>query len=235
MKNVSILIPYRPDNGPRDKAFEWMKKYYQALMPEAELCIGSCRYRIFSRSQAINDAATKATRDVFVIVDSDIFCDPKIVEESIKLLDQHPWIIPFNTTHMLSEKSTNEIYSTEPKFPLQMNLESTIKGACHGRMNIVPRKYFERVGGFDGRFCGWGGEDDAFAYSMDTLCGQHKRLDYENFHLWHPRRSGQGGLKDYNPIYQLFLRYKSANGNPVEMQHLIDERKTDLCGQCYEV
>ncbi|MGM0904471.1 MAG: galactosyltransferase-related protein [Bacillota bacterium] len=235
MKDVSILIPYRPDNGPRDKAFEWVKKYYQALMPDAELCIGSCKYRIFSRSQAINDAASKATRDVFVIVDSDIFYNPKLVEESIGLLDQVPWVIPYNTIQMISEKSSFELYSTEPGFPPKMKLETTIKGGYHGGMNIVPRKHFERVGGFDGRFCGWGGEDDAFAYSMNTLCGQYKRLDEEIYHLWHPRRSGQGGLKDYDPIYNLFKRYKRANGDPKTMQRLIDERKTDQCGQCYEV
>jgi hypothetical protein len=241
LKDISILIPYRPDNGPRDKAFDWVKKFYQEFLPDAELCIGSCKYRMFSRSQAINDAASKATRDVFVIVDSDVFFNPKIIEKSVDLLDQHPWVIPFDKVHMISEKSTLELYKTKPEFPLKKELEWTIKNGHHG-FNIVPRKYFEKVDGFDGRFCGWGGDDDAFAYSMNTMSGEYKILNEAIFHLWHPRRSGQGWhprnrRKDEitGDNFDLFKRYKRANGDPRAMQRLIDERKTDQCGQCYEL
>ncbi|MFK4998906.1 galactosyltransferase-related protein [Bacillus sp. N9] len=56
-----------------------------------------------------------------------------------------------------------------------------------GGINVVPRKHFETVGGFDERFVGWGGEDDAFAASLNTLCGYVKRLDATIYHLWHKR------------------------------------------------
>jgi hypothetical protein len=235
LESVSILIPYRPDNGPRDQAFKWVKKYYKALMPEAELCIGSCKYRIFSRAQAINDAAAKATGNIFVIADSDIFYDPNIIEASINLLDQYPWVIPYNTIKRISENSSNDLYKTEPEFPIKMNLECGITCGFQGGLNIVPRLNFEKVGGFDERFCGWGGEDDAFAHSLNTLCGRYIRLDHEILHLWHPPFSGYEGLEDKNSIYQLFLRYLSANGNLESMRNLIEERKTDLCGECYKV
>jgi hypothetical protein len=234
LKNVSILIPYRPDNGPRDRAFKWVKKFYKEYMPEAELCIGCCKHRIFSRSQAINDAAAKATRNIFVIVDSDIFFDPKIVEESISLLDQYPWVIPYNRVIRFSKITSKRLYKTKPELPIKMKLKGHITDGFHGGMNIVPRWYFEKVHGFDERFCGWGGEDDAFAYSLNTLCGEFIRLEHEIFHLWHTPFSGYEGLEDKDSIYQLFLRYQQANGNPEAMQNLIEEKKTDLCTECFK-
>ena len=36
---ISILIPYRPDFGPRTTAFEWIKKFYNTMLPEANVCI----------------------------------------------------------------------------------------------------------------------------------------------------------------------------------------------------
>ena len=55
-----------------------------------------------------------------------------------------------------------------------------------GGVNILPRQHFERVAGFDERFQGWGGEDDAFAFSLNHLFGLPFRIDATIFHLWHP-------------------------------------------------
>lgn len=58
----------------------------------------------------------------------------------------------------------------------------------NGAINIVLRKYFEKVGGFDERFKGWGGEDDAFMIAMCTLCGSFSRpKGTKIWHLYHPK------------------------------------------------
>jgi phosphodiesterase/alkaline phosphatase D-like protein len=85
MKNISILLPYQPDNGPRDIAFNWIKKYYAVTMPEAELCIGVASGGLFNISQAFNTAAKNATREIFVLAAGDAIYDPAIIDEAVKL------------------------------------------------------------------------------------------------------------------------------------------------------
>jgi predicted glycosyltransferase involved in capsule biosynthesis len=188
LNHLSILIPFNSEIGPRKEAFHWVKRFYETTMPEAEICIGECKSETFSKSQAVNDAAEKATRDIFVIADADIIYDPSLISQSIKLLENHAWVIPYRTVFNLDQETTNQLLNVEPDWPI---LPTSYTGKQRpqsgwGGINIVPRKHFERVAGFDERFFGWGGEDDAFAFSLNHLCGFVERIDATIFHLWHP-------------------------------------------------
>src|SRR5208283_82965 len=76
---ISILIPFRclDKTNPRVKNVEWLKKYWAAQLPGAEIVIGNDPNmdRLFSKSVAVNDAVAKAKGDVFVIVDADGYID----------------------------------------------------------------------------------------------------------------------------------------------------------------
>ncbi|MEC0664469.1 galactosyltransferase-related protein [Priestia flexa] len=190
MKNVSVIIPYKPDNGHRDIVFKWIKCFYKKSMPEVELCIGDCKSELFNRSQAINTAAQKATKDVFVIADGDVMYNPDVLVKAIRLLNKHAWIIPYSKCLDLSRSSTEKLLSSIPEWPLSIKGEykERYKNKSFnpvGGLVVVTRKTFYAVGGFDERFIGWGGEDDAFAYAVNTLCGHFQRLDEKNYHLWH--------------------------------------------------
>lgn len=238
MKNVSLLIPYRPDYGPRDKIFHWVKNYYEELMPQIELCIGECDTELFSRSQAINNAAKKATRDVFVISDSDIIYEPSLIYKSIEQLNNYAWVIPYQRIHYIDEQSTNQLLKEKPICPTKIELIANIVDATNsplydgyiftGGINVLPRKDFEFIGGFDERFLGWGGEDDAFNAAMSTLCGHYGRLDTDIYHLWHPPAPGSHySTKDHtnlNENKKLALKYQSANGSKELMQQILENR-----------
>lgn len=227
LKNVSILFPYKSDNGSRDIAFKWVKRFYEKYLPDVEICIGEgeCQGNQFSRSIAINNAAKQAKRDIFAIVDNDIFYDPEIIPKAIKLLDEHPWVIPFEKKHFINRESTNSLLNLAPKWPISIELEKhTPDKMKKSGLVIVPRDKFEIVKGFDERFCGWGGEDTAFVYAMNTLCGKYVSLDAEIYHLWH----SHGGQKAHgNPYFQenkkLIRRYRHATRNTGEMEKLINE------------
>ena len=226
MKKLSVLMPYRSDNGPRERTFRWVKMFYEKMMPEAEICVSDCSTELFSRAEAINNAAKLATGDVFIITDTDIVCDPKILRRSINLLNEHAWIIPFNRINHLSVESTNSLVNTAPSWPSLIPLEYTKKvGAKRfkGGLNVISRKNFETVKGFDERFIGYGAEDDAFSYSVNILCGRYFRPNTEIFHLWHPRV-----IPSSNPNYEanceLLHRYYLASKSKKKMKQIIDGR-----------
>ena len=76
---------------------------------------------------------------------------------------------------------------TSPTWSLDLSVHGDLVNLARigttGGISIIPRKNFEEVGGFDNRFEGWGGGDNAFGYAIDTLCGPYKRMHSNIFHL----------------------------------------------------
>ena len=60
--------------------------------------------------------------------------------------------------------------------------------ALCGGLFVIRRTAFAHVGGFDERFLGWGGEDDAMTIKVERARLSCVELDDEvALHLWHPR------------------------------------------------
>lgn len=227
--NVSILFAYQPDNGPRDSAFEWIQRYYKTTLPNVELCIGISESKLFNRSQGLNSAAKQATRDIFVICDGDVIVSPASISDAISCLKKYPWVIPFHHRKILnlSQKNTKKLLKSKPQWPLEIKIKDfeveTRDKNFAGKLNVITRDNYFKVGGFDERFVGYGWEDNAFAYALTTICGLPKRLDWNIYHLWHPPVPSKG-----NPVWEknkiLGLQYKAAVGNQEQMFKLIRER-----------
>lgn len=224
-KNLSVLVPFKGDNGHRDRVWAWVKKRYELLMPETEICIGSYEQTPFSRSAAINAAAKIASRDIFLISDADIIFDPGDLIECIKLLSYYAWVIPYSECHMLTEQRTNLLLQEDCR--IEMNKTNheieNIKNSSYGGICIVPRLYFENIGGFDEKFKDWGGEDDAFQLAMDTMCGPHHRINTRVWHLWHPVVIPD--QLQYQANYNHYCSYFAAFTNKEAMKDIIDSNE----------
>lgn len=184
-ENISVLVPFKPDGGYRDKDWEWLKRRYEFLMPNAELCIADSDITPYCRSAAVNNAAKQASRDILVIADADIAFDIKLMETAVKMLSNHAWVIPHEERKELNEAHTIELLKKDPAITMSDDDFTGCVSFPYGVSSIilVPRRYFEYVGGFDERFKGWGYEDNAFAMAMDVLCGPHARL--QGGVIWH--------------------------------------------------
>ncbi|WP_082252863.1 glycosyltransferase [Bacillus sp. FJAT-27251] len=229
-ENVSILIPYKPDNGIRDINLNWIKNFYEKIFPNVEICVGFSNDELFNRSKAINLAAQQATREIFVIADGDIFCDPEVIKDSIKhIMEMNAtWVIPFRNIIRISEENSRSLVNKEPTWPLEVTdfeIIHTPEVNYLGGLNIITRNHFMAVGGFDERFLGWGGEDDAFSCAVNTLCGHYKRLTHSIYHLWHPVVGYENNPNGENNLNIRELYYE-ANNNKVQMKQVISGAET---------
>jgi predicted glycosyltransferase involved in capsule biosynthesis len=226
LENVSVLIPYKPDNGQRDELFKFVKKFYSHLLPQVELCIGSSSNKLFSRSQAINAAAKQATRNIFIIADSDIIFDPNILIQAIGHLKEYAWVVPYTKVIDLNRYVTDNLLKSEVIWPIIVEGEPR-NWIDTGGINVIPRKNFEKVRGFDERFIGWGREDVAFTIAMNTICGQYYRMPTSIYHLWH-EKVGEKGNPNLRNSTKLLLRYKKRRRYRRAMLKLVNERGHNL-------
>jgi glycosyltransferase involved in cell wall biosynthesis len=235
LKNVSLIIAYRPDQGPRDQIFKHVRRFYAKYFPKMEICIGESDTELFNKSQAINRAAKRARGDILVIVDADVIFAPTIISKSIELLENSPLIIPFQRIHYINETNTKKILETGQLWPINGGADNFVVDATNGNyeyislVNVIKRETFEAIGGYDERFYGWGGEDDAFNVTVNTMCGNHIRLNQDVYHLWHPPAPGNHHYSkerhvNYRINMELRDRFFSARGDKEEIQHLIKEK-----------
>jgi hypothetical protein len=189
---ISVLFPYRGDDGHRDKLFGYVLRWWQHHFPEAEICVGRNFDTPFNRSAARNDAFDQSTGSVLIVADADTVPTVEGVKASLaEVVATKCWSIPYAELryYNLSEDATNFILNqpidqefTEPDHPDEYEHKITSWAGCL----ILPREAWETVDGYDERFVGWGFEDNSFRLKLDKLWGPHNRQDSYCCHLWHP-------------------------------------------------
>lgn len=191
-KNVSMLVPYTPDGSYREKNWNWLVQRHELLMPGIEICVGDSNITPYSRAAAINSAAKKSTKDILIIVDADLIFNVTDITNAIHKLSEYEFVLPYNKIVRLSKNETNLLLNQNPFINLtEINTsESAIwtdKNSMVGGICILTKKSFKLLGGFDERFMGWGGEDNAFFKSALYTFNKHLRLDGSIYHMYHTR------------------------------------------------
>lgn len=245
---ISFLVPFRAnsDQPYRARSWEWLKQYWFSELPDIEIVMGESTGEVFSKTEAVNNAAARARGRIFVIIDSDAYMDGSVIQRCADAIDeaiargQQRWFIPYRALYRLTESKSFDILQSDPSRPLRVDsppplseVESTV-GSMHGRrygamIQIMPREAFELVGGMDPRFRGWGGEDISFARAVDTLYENHKTTDNDVLHIWHPKNGDSYMTRTWNgqetaqPNKHLATRYSHATGDRAKMRALVDE------------
>lgn len=181
-----ILVPRRDDNGWRDTLWNFVIEHWKVLgFPIYE---GDHNEGPFNRSAAINRAAKLAGDDwdSAIIIDSDVLVDLKTVQDALAYSDEMQRIVfPFRVRQTLNHGMTTKILAG-----YQGSWSPGIRGSFTNNRSsclVVPRSVWDKVGGFDERFVGWGWEDLAFIYSTNAASGNYLRISGDLWHLWHHR------------------------------------------------
>lgn len=214
---LSILMPWR-DIGDtwRNQAFQWITSRYRWMLPDAELILGSDTQPVFNISEARNNAFLKSTGDVLLFADTDTYIPIEQIEAGISLLQQDAaWVIPYGTLryYNLTRRQTSYILKfphtrplPEPSDPEHWDHKIT----SWSGLVMLNRDAYERVGGFDEGFVGWGGEDNAFQIALDLTVGPLQRAEGYALHFWHPRGAADFSQPFWPQNKERLDRYKAA-------------------------
>ncbi len=245
-ERISLLVPFRADHPERDRNWNWLRQYWEHELPDAEIIMGSNFDYPFCKTAAVNDAFSRATGDIIVILDADCYISGDVITycaESIRAQRKRGrklWYIPYRRFYRLNEIASLWLLNSDPADPMQFGdpppagqLENLPASASHGHwfgamIQIMPREAFEVAGGMDTRFAGWGCEDVSFLYAVDTLYARHRTYNAPVYHIGHPVIKGDWmatrqwvGQPNAEMNDALAGRYEFAAGDKRLMRRLI--------------
>lgn len=183
---VAVLVPRRSDGGRRDQLWEFCRNRWAELHPDWPVVEGHHDDGPFNRSAALNQAATAAGDwDVAIVADSDSFVSvgqAVAAAETAHRLRQVTFA--FDRYCYLSRAMSNQIMAGFVG-DWTPGVEFTMQGT-YSSMVAIPRPLWDRCGGADEGFVGWGGEDVALSLMLQTYGNGLQRVHGDVWHLWHP-------------------------------------------------
>jgi hypothetical protein len=174
----------------------------------------------FNRSQAINRAVARSKADVYVIADNDVVLETsQQAWESIEdAYTNDFYTVCFSKLNVLDWEASAAVRAGgKPQEQFVLESVRLVWSNCFA----ISRVLFERVGGFDERFVGYGHQDGAFLNACSTLGGKN-RVNGNAYHLRHPDPD-----KDHMGMrgnVELAIRYRQADGDVEAMLALVGER-----------
>lgn len=216
---ISLLFPYRGDDGPRDRLFGYVLKWWQYHYPAAEICVGRNFDAPFNRAAARNDAFDQSTGSVLIIADADTVPTGEGVKAGIAdAVAEKCWVIPYaeERYYNLTEGFTDIVLRTRSigihDIPEPTQGQYDHKITSWAGCLILPRDAWETVGGYDERFKGWGYEDNSFRLKLDKMWGPHRRQDSFCCHLWHPVTT-ENSFENPNILHnkEIYQQYQRGN------------------------
>ena len=183
------------------------------------------------KSLAFNQGVAAARAGIVVCHDGDIVVPDLYAAEIVRLLVRDGYEVAFPQRFLfdMSAADTDAIVHRTPERLTAVKPES-VRQNWRGGTVAIRKTAFQRIGGFDERFVGWGGEDFEFYDRALTLRGY--RWGYLPFvHLWHPpqdTKAGEGraaNLAVYDEVMKTprgeRVRMLTRQPSPVEEKPLV--------------
>lgn len=217
-----IVVPWRPGDDERNKAQQYVMRHYQRTgMP---IVFADSGHDHFNRAASRNVGAF-ASGDwlVAAFVDADCIMPIEHLEAAMEVANEQDRVVIPHDEYLPLSPEGSKFALMEPvvaKWRPDWLQQPVIKRRRPSGVIVFPRSAWDIVGGYDSRLSGWGFEDAAMLRALDELAGGYARLQGRLFHFWHPPNHGAWLQEDKD----LFNRYKAAEGNPVAMEALLNER-----------
>jgi predicted glycosyltransferase involved in capsule biosynthesis len=140
----------------------------------------------YNRSQNFNIGASFSQTQNLIFADNDVILPHNNLSIAIILLKYYQAIKPFHFVFDTSPETTRLYRNTKKQFIL-IDQRGTIRygTTIGGGVVIIRKKTFSKIHGWDERFVGWGGEDNAFTMKLIKNNIRTHEIQKAGFHLYH--------------------------------------------------
>jgi hypothetical protein len=149
----------------------------------------------FNKAWGFNIAARVARGPVLAFGDADVIAPRAFADAVRRCREGQGAVKPYRTIVDLTPEETARVRGGEwelvPTRPADAPRNREGRGehvVFAGGLFVIQRETYLRIGGFDERFLGWGGEDDAMTAKLERAGVPLAEIgDQPALHLWHPR------------------------------------------------
>ncbi|MET4575802.1 glycosyltransferase family 2 protein [Ottowia thiooxydans] len=178
----------------------------------------------FNKAWGLNVGARHCNGTVIVFTDADLLI-PGMLPRSVEhCLRNTQMVKPYRQVLDLSPETTALLRAGDSTALQQMpatastrQMQGESAPLCGGAF-AIRRDAFLKLGGWDERFVGWGGEDDAFSYKVQRA--RLSTLEFDDaaaLHLHHPRsRDRETNAAQYASNLALLKRYYHYDQSQLE-------------------
>lgn len=215
---IPVIVPLRPDQGHRDGLWRFVRSrfvehgYHPIIESDSE---GD-----WSRGEAINRGVARTDAEVFIVADADVIYQSWEQPRQAAELALRTGSLAYahRRHHMLPWPATRRILKGQKPRPTwaEQAVDNTMSSCW-----AISRESWDRIGGFDERFIGWGAEDWMWMCACHAIIGL-ERVDAFTFHLWHPR-DGEADHPNYAANIALGNRYMAIRNEREPMLELLSE------------
>lgn len=222
--SVAVVVPYRESDTSRRLAWDWLRRRYAELHPSWPVVVAEPTGAEWRKGEAVANGLAATDADVVVVADADSFVPQAVLVASVDAVGSGaPWVVPHATVWRLGPHYTGMLLRQAPcdRPPTTyLPRRSQTIAPVGGGVVVAPRQALLDAP-LDPRFEGWGGEDIAWGWALDTLVGRHELIGGELFHLHHA--SAPTRRKALWETEVLAGRYADANGDGDAMRALVRE------------
>ena len=196
---IACLLSLRDQSVPRETyrvvvvESDATPRWADVIAPHADHYVFAPRAGRFNKSWAVNVGVVNAPHpaELVCILDADVLADRGFVARNIARFTRPGRMghITYRDMWCLDQAATS--WSIQERLfrgaaaVSRSRLRAFVLRRPPGCCVWVRRSAFDRVGGMDERFEGWGGEDNDFAYRMDVNSA-FDSYDDDLLHLYHP-------------------------------------------------
>jgi len=214
---VDIIIPHSNLDKYRVRNLFFIVKYYKEFLPDSNIIIveqntetditeindlvkSHIKLKIdkelFHKSYILNEAFNRQGYSIdnkryIIFADTDCVMKKNILlnfNSLLPVLDEKV-ILPYNGSVInLNENQTVNLIENYNTFDYDSPDLVYRNSLSNGGIVMISSINYHKLGGYDPRFVGWGGEDDAFYLKANNILGIF-RFDEELLHMNHSRNS----------------------------------------------
>ena len=144
---------------------------------------------LFHKTKLLNHAISKINSDYIIMSDADCILTQNSIDSIRTEYNKGIILYPFSSVNYYTESNTRQFVKDIPVIQSMVNNKNLPIKRFTGLVNCFSKETFNKVGGFDEEFIGWGAEDDAFVIKCERLVGDVYRTseNAELIHLFHPK------------------------------------------------